>query len=88
MAHKTFSQEQFSFIFYRVVVLFSVSCVGTSKNNYNGGGIKKKMTTLLVPLILKYRNLDFYKNLSTNFLFIKKYKFYCFCRDSNYFKLY
>jgi len=88
MAHKTFSQEQYLFKFYTLVVSYSLFMdKDTAVNTPNTS--KKKISSLNSSLlfILKHRNLS-PLNLGTNLLFTKKLISYSTWRDPSFLKFF
>lgn len=73
MAHKTFSQEQFQFKFYSLLISFSL--------NWNQRAYLNTNQTLFILLNLK-NQIPF---METNFFFLQKFKLLIPSSSSNYF---
>ena len=77
MAHKTFSQEQFEFIFYKIVVPYRIE-------NYN---LKLSNRFYALQFLLKCRQYSNKSGIGTNLMYLKKYAFKAYFYESTYFKL-
>jgi len=77
MAHKTFSQEQFEFIFYKIVVPYKIE-------NFN---IKLSSRLHALRFILNCREYSNKSGIGTNLMYLKKYSFKILFCEKKYFIL-
>lgn len=79
MAHKTFSQEQFMYKFYKLTISFS-----NNKNNSLKSNLKSCNEALLFALFLRKS----FKCFETNFFFLKRIKFNFNISDVRFLKVF
>ena len=77
MAHKTYSQEQIKFRYYKILKIFKI----------NNKVIKIPNNTGILNLILSIREENYLRNLSTNLIFLKKIKIKINFTEKGYFKI-
>ena len=77
MAHKTFSQEQFKFVYYSLIIPYKISI-----NNFRIKNIIK-----VLQFILNYREYSTKNYVGTNLMFLKKKSFSIKFSEEKYFKL-
>lgn len=77
MAHKTFSQEQFEFTFYKIIIPYKI-------DNY-----KLSLSSKLCALqfLLKCRQYSNKSGVGTNLMYLKKYSFKVRFCDRLYFRI-
>lgn len=77
MAHKTYSQEQIKFRYYKILKIFKI----------NNDNIKIPNNVKILNLILNVRGENYLKGLSTNLIFLKKIKIKINFIEKEYFKI-